>query len=303
VVAVCGDRLDDHPLAREIVATVVTNRLVDDNGITFVHRLREETGAPLAAIVRAWAVARHCTDQDQFLDEISMLPRIADVATRIVMQLKHRRLVERAVRWLLATRRHQFEVDVVATEFSSQVRALRAELPTFLVGADRHAAESRVRRYTEQRHLPREVARRCASLFEEFSLFSICDIARRREADQRGVARLYCAVAARLRLDAALRRIAALQRSDNWDAMSRAVLRDHLYAAVREITDTLVCAGTDPSDVERTLNDAAGADWLDNLLTAALDPVREPDLPVLLVAAEAAKSFAATIDITAAAAC
>ena len=225
VVGVCDVRLDDHPLAREIVATVVTNRLVDDNGLTFVHRLREETGAPVAAIVRAWAVAQHCTDQDQFLDEIRTLPRIADMATRIVMQLKHRRLVERAARWLLATRRHQFDVDAVAAEFGSQVRALRAELPAFLVGADRHAAESRVRRYTEQRHLPDEVARRCASLFEEFSLFSICDIARRREVDRRSVARLYFAVAARLRLDAALRRIAALQRSDNWDAMSRRAAR------------------------------------------------------------------------------
>ena len=65
----------------------------------------------------------------------------------------------------------------------------------------------------------------------------------------------------------------------------------------------MVCAGTDPSDVEQAMREATGAEWLDNLLTAALDPEREPDLPILLVAADAAKSFAASIDVTAAAAC
>src|SRR5262249_464077 len=236
-------------------------------------------------------------------EELRTLPRTADMATRIVMQLKHRRLMERAVRWILTTRRHGFDVDATAAEFDAGIHRLRAQLPTFFVGTHRNAAQARRRRYAEERQAPRPLATRCASLFEEFSLFSICSTAHQRHVDPHEVARVYFAVAGYLRLDGALRRIAALRRSDNWDAMSRAVLRDDLYAAVGDIADKMVCAGTDPSNVEQALRGGTGGDGLATLLPGALDRAREPDLPILLVAADAAKSFAASIDVTAPAAC
>ena len=50
-----------HPLRREIIATRVTNLLVDRAGTSFVHRLIEETGAGVPELARAhdaaWARA------------------------------------------------------------------------------------------------------------------------------------------------------------------------------------------------------------------------------------------------------
>ena len=39
-----GGAIDDHPLRREIVATVVANAVVNRAGITFLSRLNDETG-------------------------------------------------------------------------------------------------------------------------------------------------------------------------------------------------------------------------------------------------------------------
>ncbi|HEX5613059.1 MAG TPA: NAD-glutamate dehydrogenase, partial [Burkholderiales bacterium] len=47
-----------HPLRREIIATHVTNSMVNRVGSTFVHRMREETGASSADVVRAYMIAR-----------------------------------------------------------------------------------------------------------------------------------------------------------------------------------------------------------------------------------------------------
>ncbi len=43
-----------HPLRREIIATHVTNSMINRVGSTFVHRMQEETGAPRAEVVRAY---------------------------------------------------------------------------------------------------------------------------------------------------------------------------------------------------------------------------------------------------------
>src|SRR6185436_17137742 len=47
-----------HPLRREIIATHVTNSMVNRVGSTFVHRMQEETGAAAPDVVRAYLIVR-----------------------------------------------------------------------------------------------------------------------------------------------------------------------------------------------------------------------------------------------------
>src|SRR5207248_5623591 len=53
-----ADRIDGHPLRREIVTTGVVNELVNRAGITFAYRSSEETGATPVEVARALAVVR-----------------------------------------------------------------------------------------------------------------------------------------------------------------------------------------------------------------------------------------------------
>ena len=46
-----------HRLRREIIATVVTNDMVNRVGINFVHEVKEKTGMPAADIARAYGIA------------------------------------------------------------------------------------------------------------------------------------------------------------------------------------------------------------------------------------------------------
>src|SRR3569832_602475 len=53
-----GHLLSEHPLRRELVATIVTNHVVNALGPTFVSRLVAAQGAEPAAVVRAYRIAR-----------------------------------------------------------------------------------------------------------------------------------------------------------------------------------------------------------------------------------------------------
>ena len=50
--------MERHPLKREIIATHVTNSMINRVGSTFVHRLSETTGARPYEVVRAYLLSR-----------------------------------------------------------------------------------------------------------------------------------------------------------------------------------------------------------------------------------------------------
>ncbi|NNC40890.1 MAG: NAD-glutamate dehydrogenase, partial [Acidimicrobiia bacterium] len=53
-----GHLIEDHPLKRELVATILANQVINSEGITFVTRLMNETGSTPADIVRAFRITR-----------------------------------------------------------------------------------------------------------------------------------------------------------------------------------------------------------------------------------------------------
>src|SRR5205085_2512104 len=50
-------KIAQHPLRREIIATQISNNLVNNMGATFIFRLQEETGSTVAEIVRAYMLS------------------------------------------------------------------------------------------------------------------------------------------------------------------------------------------------------------------------------------------------------
>ena len=56
-----GHLIGEHPLRRELIATIAANDVVNSQGITFVSRMVTETGARPSQVVRAFRIARDVT--------------------------------------------------------------------------------------------------------------------------------------------------------------------------------------------------------------------------------------------------
>ena len=65
--------LTEHPLRRELTATIVANDVVNSQGVTFVSRLVAETGATPAEVVRARLIARDVTGAADRWDDVEAL--------------------------------------------------------------------------------------------------------------------------------------------------------------------------------------------------------------------------------------
>ena len=94
-----------HQLKREIICTQLSNIVVDDMGINFIHRLKDETGSSSVEIVKSYLVSKEVFNINVLRDEIYNLPSSIDNKTKYSMLLELNRLIRRASRWFLKNRR------------------------------------------------------------------------------------------------------------------------------------------------------------------------------------------------------
>ena len=237
-----SDRMGEHRLKREIIATVVANQLVDRAGTTFSFRLAEETGAPQAVLARAYATAREVLEMRSFWDAVEALDNRVSAQTQLEMLIEGRRLVERSTRWLIRANPYQVSIAQTIRRFEPGARMLAASLPDALEGADREAFDKRAAEL-QQAGVPAELARRTAGMPSIVALFDIVEVASATEHAQEDVLRVYFRLGSRLELNWLRDRIIELPRANRWQALARAALRDDLFNLYRELTRKVLEAG------------------------------------------------------------
>ena len=155
-----GHLIPEHPLKRELIATIVANDIVNSVGITFVSRMVTETGSHPADVVRAYRIARDVTGAVERWEAIEALDGVIDPRVQGELMRGVDYLVETASRWYLV-QSHGERLSEAIDDSAGVVRgALVADL------ADRSGAVARGARARRapsgRRGCPEEIARRHA---------------------------------------------------------------------------------------------------------------------------------------------
>ncbi|MFC9460760.1 NAD-glutamate dehydrogenase, partial [Streptomyces sp. NPDC056983] len=245
-----SDAVDGHALRREIITTVLVNDTVNTGGSTFLHRLREETGASLEEIVRAQLAAREIFGLGEVWDAVEALDNVvaADVQTRI--RLHSRRLVERGTRWLLNNRPQPLQLAETIDFFREGVAEVWSAMPKMLRGADAEWYQSILDELSAA-GVPEELAQRVAGFSSAFPTLDIVAIADRTGKDPLAVAEVYYDLADRLSIAQLMDRIIELPRADRWQSMARASIREDLYSAHAALTADVLTVGNGVSTPEQ----------------------------------------------------
>uniref|UniRef100_A0AAU2JN65 NAD-glutamate dehydrogenase n=1 Tax=Streptomyces sp. NBC_00049 TaxID=2903617 RepID=A0AAU2JN65_9ACTN len=244
-----SEQIDGHALRREIITTLLVNDTVNSGGSTFLHRLREETGASLEEVVRAQLSAREIFGLADVWDAVEALDNkvAADVQTRV--RLHSRRLVERGTRWLLNNRPQPLQITETIAFFEARVAEVWSELPKLVRGADLDWYQSIVDELTGE-GVPEELAAKVAGFSSAFPTLDIVAISDRTGVHPLGVAEVYYDLADRLDITQLMDRIIELPRSDRWQSMARASIREDLFAAHAALTADVLSVGNGESTPE-----------------------------------------------------
>ena len=145
IVEATGELYREHRLRREIVATFVTNDVVNSLGIAWAWQMMAETGAEAAEVVRAYWIAREVTGAVARWEEVEALFADPAVDTDVQMEVMVGvdGLVEGVSRWYL---QHANEGD--AASVIARDRASFSELSQTLrgVGSDAWRADHALQR-------------------------------------------------------------------------------------------------------------------------------------------------------------
>ena len=250
-----ADEMGHHPLRREIITTAIVNDMVDRSGITFLFRMNEETGASVPDMSRAWLVAHEVFDMAGFFAQVEALDGQVDVPTQLILLLEGRKLTERAVRWLLHSRRTPFDIQATIDFLADGVAEVTASLPKLLTGRDLAGFRERQDAY-KARLVPADLAERVAAMVPAYSAFDVVDIAASTGRPVAEVAEVYFDLADRLQITRLRDQIVALPRDDRWNTMARGALRDDLYAAHAALAKNVLMV-TGPGSPEQRL-----AEWV-----------------------------------------
>ncbi|MFB8760096.1 NAD-glutamate dehydrogenase [Streptomyces nigra] len=234
--------LVSHPLRREITTTVLVNDTVNTGGTTYLHRLREETGASLEEIVRAQTVARAIFRSAEVWDAVEALDNKVEAAVQTRIRLHSRRLVERGTRWLLNNRQQPLALADTVDFFSDRVEQVWSQLSKLLRGADLDWYQQIHDELTDA-GVPVELAQRVAGFSSAFPTLDIVSVADRMGKDPMDVAEVYYDLGDRLHISQLMDRIIELPRSDRWQSMARASIREDLYAAHAALTSDVLAVG------------------------------------------------------------
>ncbi|MFW6090700.1 MAG: NAD-glutamate dehydrogenase domain-containing protein, partial [Actinomycetota bacterium] len=245
-----ADRIDGHPLRREIITMMVVNEMVNEAGTTFAFRLGMETGGSLEDLARAHTVASVIFQMPELLAAVRHLDNEVAADLQTAMRLEGRKIVERASRWLLLNRRPPLDISWQIEFFASPIARLLDALPGVLVGREQDLFAER-REELLDGGVPDDLATRVAVLPPAYAGLGMVENTLRTGTDLLDVARVHFTLGEYLDLGRLLERIVALPRTDRWKTMARAALRDDLHAVHAELTAQVI-QFTEEDDDPRT---------------------------------------------------
>ena len=234
----------NHRLRREIIATVITNEVVNREGITFVHEVRERTGMPADQIVRAYIVSRDIFGIDKLWREIEALDNKVPAAVQSAMLIECGRLVERVTTWFLSQTEPPIDVKSEIEAFGAGVLELCENLESLISKRDREILDKRAKDFVDQK-VPKELARRIAGLAPLAPVCDIVRIASRLEMPVLQVAQIYFNIGERFGFNWLRRAAGQLSTDTAWDKLAVTAVVDDLFGHQASLSLRILERATD----------------------------------------------------------
>jgi glutamate dehydrogenase len=218
----------NHQLRNEIIATQITNFVVNRIGITFINQICQDSGFSLVEVVKNFIIACDSFRIREIWQEVENLDGKVPLATQMQMFLSANKLIERSVLWLL---RNQIKGSLaeIISRFQKIADELLEFLPSVLAKASLESFVRKIERYCINK-VDRKLAERVASMDPVASAFDISEIALSTKLDIKIIAEIYFAVGTRFSLKWLRSRLNKITLNNHWQKLSSKTVLEDLYS-------------------------------------------------------------------------
>ena len=234
-----GPAVATHPLKREIIATYITNTVVNRTGATFVNFIAAEAGASAADVVRAFTLAREVFGLELLWDQIDQLDEVVPAPLQLDLLGKLIAMAQRAARWMLRARTDNSDLPSLIARYQPAAQTLRGHLSDWLPESTQ-ADWQRAWEALAQAGVDPALARELTALEFTFPALDLADLAQQSDNTLEVAARAYFGIDAELALGLWRAQINRLPTDTLWQTQARGSARDDIYLIAGQVTMALL---------------------------------------------------------------
>ena len=224
-----------HPLRREIIATKLSNIIVNEMGFSFVYRMQDETGAPISAIVRAYIITRNVLNMDEIGKQLEALDGKLEIEKLNDIMINYVRLQRRITHWFLRNQRMRLDITKAVKLYAPGMQELKNAIPEVFSADLRSRYDKHFEQYM-QMGIPEPLSHELTMTRGLFAAMDIIIVAQHLSIKIKKAAEVYFKIGELLDLGWIRNQIITHPTDNHWEALSREALRDDLDWQQRQLT-------------------------------------------------------------------
>lgn len=247
-----------HPLRREIIATLISNKVINQIGPGFGFKMREETGANIVSIARAYVICREVFNSDDLWQRIQNLDNEVSEINRYAAFRQLSGLLERSISWLLRNHPSSLNIEQLIERYSADCKRLRKVIPHAMTGQARKTYTAARRQFSKQ-GFPDDIATGLAETSILASAFDIIEIKMAQGTNTESTARLFFAISERLQLNWIREQISETNVRNHWHQLAVANMRNALHRYQHKLTEVVLSSVKNKRHTTKALKQ-----WIDD---------------------------------------
>jgi len=244
-----ASEMNTHRLKREIIATVLSNAVINWAGLSFVYEVKEETGLAVDDIVAAFVVVREVYNLANVWEKINAQDYKTPAGTQMHMHNKVSEFLKHQVLWILRNVPQPFNISETIERFSEPVAALNSG-PASVLSKPAHKVFKQAIDTMASRGASKKLAREVASLEAINQAPDIISVSENVAMPVGDVATTYFTVGEKLGLEWLRQRALGLQPDDHWDFLAVAAEVEEIADLQRMTAEQVLGAGTGNASVK-----------------------------------------------------
>ena len=235
------DYIDDHKLRKQIIATDLSNSLVNRMGFAFTQMMEDKTGATTDKIAKAYVIAKDVCNLNDFWADVEALDNVVSASVQYEMLIDVTRFADRIMNWFIIHGLADEASDIkgVIKDYKPGFDKIRNEFLPQMSGEMKKLAQKREKQLLKQ-GVPQETAEKFSWMSALVSVCEIIRLARDNNKDPLIVARIYYGVGSRLSMDWLRDEAKKLKADEYWQSIAVNGIIDDLYKAQAALAGKLM---------------------------------------------------------------
>ena len=233
------DEILSHPLKKEIILTVITNKLVNQLSGPILSSLKRETGALLCDIVRGFVIVQEIFDLNSLWNEVDLLPKDIPFSDIMEIYTDINKVIRRGIAWMITNLEHPLKINPSISTYRDLTLSISDMLINNLFGSSREKFELKYKKYTSA-GIPSSLAEKCAKLESLVSAFDIASISKDTGENPEDISRTYFRIGNMYNIDWLRKTCDKLMTESYWQRLSLQSLKDDMFDKQRRIIKLVI---------------------------------------------------------------